>query len=311
MTQAAPKQIHSLCIGESDCGRRLDVVISERIESLSRARVQALMKSGMVMCEGRPAKAAQRAGYGQQLVVEIPQATPAVPVGQDLPLQVLHEDSEIVVVDKAAGMVVHPAPGNSDGTLVNALIGRYGAGFVVGGQLRPGIVHRLDKGTSGVMVVARNDAALQHLQRQFQQRLVKKHYLAVVNGRPPAQGELDTPYGRHPRLRQRYTSRCRESKRRALLSYQTVSTYGQACLLQIRLKTGRTHQIRVQMADLGHPLLGDETYGGRRMAQLFERPALHSHSLEIEHPGTGLAIQFKAELPEDMQRLCARLRQGG
>jgi len=239
--------------------------------------------------------------------IEIPAPVTTALVAESIELDVLHEDDDIVVVNKAAGMVVHPAPGHSSGTLVNALLGRYGDGFAVGGEVRPGIVHRLDKGTSGVLIVARHDAALEHLQRQFKQRSVRKVYLALVHGTPAAQGRLDTPYGRHPRDRQRFTSRGEGHRRRAALRYRVRRRLAVTSLLEVELETGRTHQIRVQLADAGHPIVGDATYGKGRRAPTHPRPALHALRLECEHPGSLERLTFEAPLASDLEMLLATL----
>ncbi|MFH1812052.1 MAG: RluA family pseudouridine synthase [Pseudomonadota bacterium] len=289
-------------------GARLDRFLAERAQGLSRARVQALIEAGQVRIEGTLARASRRVTAGQQIHVEIPALRPARPRGEDIALVVLHEDADIIVVDKAPGMVVHPAPGHDGGTLVNALLGRYGAQFSVGGEERPGIVHRLDKGTSGLLVVARHDEALAHLQRQFQDRSVSKRYLAVVHGDPGAGGRVDTPYGRHPRDRKRFSSRVLGASRRAVLEFTCRERLGSCSLLVVALHTGRTHQVRVQLADRGHPLVGDEAYGRRRKDPAFGRPALHAWQLEITHPRTGQRLHFEAALPTDLEELIARLR---
>ncbi|MBN2362359.1 MAG: RluA family pseudouridine synthase [Deltaproteobacteria bacterium] len=295
-------------VGPSEAGGRLDRVIATRVPELSRARVQGLIEEGLVRLEGARASAARRVFAGQRIAIEIPPPAPARPQPESLPLTVLYEDSDILVVDKAPGMVVHPAPGHLAGTLVNALLGRYGPTFSIGGEQRPGIVHRLDRGTSGVLIVARNDAALAQLQRQFQRREVRKTYLAVVHGVPPAQGTLDTPYGRHPRDRKRFTSRVASAPRRALLHYRVQRQFATTALLEVQLATGRTHQIRVQLADAGFPLVGERVYGRRREPSC-ERPALHALRLECAHPRTRQPLSFEAALPDDLRALIARLEE--
>lgn len=297
----------ALIANPEDAGRRLDRVIAGRCPELSRARVQALIDDGCVTLDDRPASAAKKVAAGQRIALAIPPPVPAQPQPEALPLTILYEDADILVVDKAPGMVVHPAPGHFAGTLVNALLGRYGPTFDIGGEQRPGIVHRLDRGTSGVLIVARNDAALGQLQRQFQRRDVRKTYLAVVHGVPPSPGAFDTPFGRHPRDRKRFSSRLASASRRALLSYRVLHQYPAAALVEVQLATGRTHQIRVQFADAGFPLVGDDVYGKRRREPAFGRPALHARRLEIAHPRSGERLTFEAAVPADLQLLLARL----
>jgi 23S rRNA pseudouridine1911/1915/1917 synthase len=212
-------------------------------------------------------------------------------------------------------MVVHPAVGNWQGTLVNALLFRLSDLSGVGGELRPGLVHRLDKGTSGCMVVAKNDLALASLQAQFKSRAVTKVYLALVHGQPPERARLETPYGRHPVHRKRFTARVKSGKS-AVTEYQVRERLVNAALLEVRLHTGRTHQIRVHLSESGHPLLGDSTYGAgtrsasnvRKVQQQLGRPALHAWKLQFRHPRTGQAIAFEAPIPEDLASAIDSLR---
>ncbi len=234
---------------------------------------------------------------------------------EDLPLRVLHEDRDLVVLDKAAGMVVHPAAGNWSGTLVNALLHRVKDLEGVGGELRPGIVHRLDKDTSGCLVVAKNERALAALQASFKAREVDKRYLALVSGSPPEKAELDTLYGRHPKDRKRFTGRVTTGKR-ALTRYAVVERFPDAALLEVELLTGRTHQIRVHLAEAGHPLLADGLYGRQRRAkgraleaqEAIGRQALHAWKLAFAHPRTGKRLAFEAPLPADFERALTVLR---
>lgn len=299
-------------------GARLDVALTRLAPDLSRARVQRLVAEGRVRLAGRAAKAAARLRAGQPLEVEIPEPEPSGLVAQDLPLRVLHEDADLLVLDKAAGMVVHPARGTPHSTVVNALLHRLGAG--PGGE-RLGLVHRLDKETSGCLVVAKREAALAALQRAFQAREVEKVYLALCHGRLPAAGRLDTPYGRHARDRTRFTSRGAHA-RRALTEWSVRERFGEAAALaEVRLHTGRTHQIRVHLAEAGHPLLHDAAYGGtrrearlpegspvRRAAEALGRQGLHAWRLAFDHPRTGKRMAFEAPLPADLEAALAILR---
>jgi 23S rRNA pseudouridine1911/1915/1917 synthase len=284
---------------------------------LSRARVQRLVEAGHVRVDGRATKAAARLAGGERIEVLVPPPAPSGLVAQDLPLAVLYEDRDLLVLDKAAGMVVHPARGSPHSTVVNALLHRLGAG---GEVPRLGLVHRLDKETSGCLAVARTEAALASLQAQFKGRTVEKVYLALCHGAPAAAGRFDTPYGRHPRDRIRFTGRVKTG-RRAVTTYRVLERFEGASSVEVRLETGRTHQIRVHLAEAGHPLLGDATYGGtrrearlapghpvRRAAEALGRQALHAARLALDHPRTGRRLSFEAPMPEDLGRALEILR---
>ncbi len=301
-------------------GLRLDVALTRLAPDLSRARVQRLLQDGRVRVSGRSVRPSARVRGGEAVAVEVPPPEPTVAEPEDLPLTVLHEDRDLLVLDKAAGMVVHPARGSPRSTVVNALLFRLAGGE---GRVPPrlGLVHRLDRDTSGCLVVARTDAALQALQAQWKGRQVEKAYLAICHGAPAEQGHLDTPYGRHPRDRTRFTGRVR-SARRAVTDWRVVERFGGAAtLLEVILHTGRTHQIRVHLAEAGHPLLADAIYGGarrearlpasdpvRRAAAAVGRQALHAARLAFDHPRTGRRMRFEAPLPEDMARALRVLR---
>jgi 23S rRNA pseudouridine1911/1915/1917 synthase len=282
--------------------------------------VQRLVSDGRVRVAGRAAKASQRVRAGDRLEVEIPPPEPAGLVAQDLPLTVLREDDDLVVLDKAAGMVVHPARGTPHSTVVNALLHRLGGGGPAD-PLRLGLVHRLDKDTSGCLVVAKTERALAALQAQFKGRTVEKTYLALCHGALAPQGRLDTAYGRHPRDRTRFTTRV-ASARRAVTEWRVREAFGAAAALaEVRLHTGRTHQIRVHLAEAGHPLLADAVYGGtrrearlapddpaRRAAAASGRQALHAARLAFDHPRTGRRLAVEAPLPADFRRALEVLR---
>ncbi len=299
-------------------GVRLDVALSRLAPDLSRARVQRLVADGRVRLAGRAAKASARLRAGDALEVELPPPEPTAFAPQDLPLAVLYEDADLVVLDKAAGMAVHPARGTPHSTVVNALLHRLAAES----QLpRIGLVHRLDKDTSGCLVVARTEAALAALQAQWKGRTVEKRYLALCHGALAPEGRLDTPYARHRRDRTRFTGRVKTG-RRAVTAWRTVERFGQdASLVEVALHTGRTHQIRVHLAEAGHPLLADAVYGGtRREARLppasparaaaaaIGRQALHAASIAFDHPRTGRRLEVEAKLPGDFRRALAVLR---
>jgi 23S rRNA pseudouridine1911/1915/1917 synthase len=293
--------------------------VSRLSPSLSRARVQRLLAEGRVLVDGRPGKSSSRLRGNERIALEVPDPEPSTVLPQDLPLGVLHEDRDLIVLDKRAGMVVHPARGSPHSTVVNALLHRLGSQGAPGERL--GLVHRLDKETSGCLVVARTEAALADLQSQFQGRTVEKSYLALVHGRLPDQGRLETPYGRHPRDRKKFTSR--EGRRRALTEWRVMERFGdRATLAEVTLHTGRTHQIRVHLSEAGHPVLADATYGGtRREARLdpadplrlaaaaVGRQALHAWKLAFHHPRTGRLRRFEAPVPPDLDGAIALLRQ--
>ncbi|WP_308197055.1 MULTISPECIES: RluA family pseudouridine synthase [Anaeromyxobacter] len=312
-------------------GTRLDVALARLLPELSRARVQRLVEDGRVRMGERAAKAAARLRGGETLEVEVPPPEPSHLVAQDLPLAVLYEDRDLLVIDKAAGMVVHPARGTPHSTVVNALLHRLAreprpaageAGSASGlDEARLGLVHRLDKDTSGCLVVAKTAAALAALQAQFKGRTVEKRYLALCHGALAPEGRLDTPYGRHPRDRTRYTGRG-AGARRAVTEWRVREAFASgATLAEVTLHTGRTHQIRVHLAEAGHPLLADAAYGGTRRearlppehpvrlaAEAIGRQALHAEHLAFEHPRTGRRLAIEAPLPQDLARALAVLR---
>lgn len=298
-------------------GERLDQHLSRTFPELSRSRIQALIEEGNVLVDGRPPKGSARVRGGEQVEVNVPPPVPATPLAEDLPLDVLFEDRDLIVLDKAAGMVVHPAAGNWQGTLVNALLHRVKDLQGVGGELRPGLVHRLDKDTSGCLVVAKSERALTALQAAFKSRAVDKRYLALVHGVPkPAEGRIDTLYGRHPIHRKRFTGKVKTGKR-AETVYRVTEAFGEAALVEVELLTGRTHQVRVHLSELGHPLLGDELYGGVRRAKsdrvkeaqtALGRHALHAWRLSFPHPRTEKMLSFEAPIPADFARALEILR---
>ncbi len=293
----------------------MDQHLARVFPDLTRSRIHSLIEAGHAQVEGRPAKPALRLKGGELLSLHVPAPVPALPVAEALPLSVLHEDKDLVVVDKAAGMVVHPGAGHASGTLVNALLHRVKDLAGVGGELRPGIVHRLDKDTTGCLVVAKHEKALVALQKAFKTRAVEKTYLALVHGKPKAEARLETLYGRHPVHRQRFTGKVKEGKP-ALTVYRVLEQFDGAALVEVELHTGRTHQIRVHLAEAGHPLLGDTVYGAGRKAkglvaeaqEALGRQALHAWKLVLPHPRTGKALHLEAPLPEDFTAALALLR---
>ena len=281
---------------------RLDKFLAARLEGLSRSRIQALIKEGAVTVNGRAAKASQEVEGGDLSAGTIPPDKPAEAQPQDLPVEVLYEDEHLAVLNKASGMVVHPAHGNEDGTLVNALLHRYGAMSSIGGVARPGIVHRLDKETSGCLVVARNDAAHHSLTEQFAERTTEKIYLAVVQGIPsPRGGTVSTHIARDPNNRLRMAVVNPPAGKNAVTDYEVVHITGADALVKCTLHTGRTHQIRVHMKHLGHPLLGDETYARVSRQTPSGRLMLHAWKLGFTHPASGKRLAFQAPVPPEFR----------
>ena len=285
-----------------DRGARLDQFLATKLDGLSRSRVQALIVDGYVRVDGQPARASARLRGTEVIEVDVPAPEPAQPEAQDLPLSVLYEDSDLLVLDKAAGMVVHPAAGHRAGTLVNALLHHVKDLKGVGGALRPGLVHRLDKDTSGVLVIAKHDEALLGLQAAFKARDVEKIYVALVHGQPPERGTFRTLHGRHPTQRLKFTSRVTRGKE-AVTHFEVTKWYAHAARVEIRLETGRTHQIRVHFAEAGFPLVSDALYGTRasRRPEVIARQALHAWKLSFPHPRTGKRLAFTAPLPADFR----------
>jgi 23S rRNA pseudouridine1911/1915/1917 synthase len=312
-----------LVVSEGDAGMRLDAYLARALPAISRSRLKRLIAGGQVRGGDRAATdPATKVRAGQRFTVTIPDAIEAAPAPQAIPLDVIYEDAELIVIDKPAGLVVHPAAGNPDRTLVNALLAHCGTSLSgIGGVRRPGIVHRLDKDTSGLMVAAKTDRAHAGLATQFAAHEVERAYRAIVWGRPrPAQGEIAGNIGRSPRNRQKMALR-REGGKPALTRYRTLAYYGAvASLLECRLATGRTHQIRVHLAAIGHPLLGDSLYGrvtatrssalpaGARAALTrLNRQALDAFLLGFRHPASGESMRFERESPKDFSELTKSL----
>jgi len=315
--------IHSFQIGKNDGGARLDVFLASRLDSLSRAQIQKAIAGGHVHLNNVPAKAGQRLREGDGLVFEQPPVASYDVEPENIPLAVVYEDTSLLVIDKPAGLVVHPAAGNYQGTLVHALLFHCRDLSGIGGVMRPGIVHRLDKGTSGLMVVAKSDAAHQGLAAQFKRHEVRKTYQALVYGDIRGEeGRIDAPVGRDMVDRKKMSTRTRRGKE-ASTSWRVRERYGAITLLQVDIETGRTHQIRVHLHHAGHPIVGDAVYGGagrikaltnpllKERVKAFSRPALHSSLLSFIHPVTARPLNFSSPLPEDMSVLCDFLRGDG
>ncbi len=300
-------------------GARLDRALSELFPSHSRSAVARLVLAKQVRLDGRTAeKPSQRVAAGQRVELDVPDAVPSTVASQEIPLTILHDDEDVVVIDKPAGIVVHPSAGHADGTLVNALLFHVRDLSGIGGEVRPGIVHRLDKDTSGVMIIAKNDEAHRRLTAAWNTEGVRKEYLAVVYGTPASdRGTVDAPIGRDPRDRKRMAIVA--DGRRAITDYEIVERLRASSLVRCRLRTGRTHQIRVHMKHLGHPIVGDPVYSGpqwkgipekklQRTLSSLTRQMLHAERITFVHPRSGEPITVTAEIPADMRAVIDALR---
>jgi len=294
-------------------GWRLDRALAAAVPTLSRERLKSLIRSGAVETDGLPVRdPATKVRGAESLRVAVPEPRPAHNEAQDIPLKVVFEDEHLLVVDKPAGLVVHPAAGNFDGTLVNALLYHCGGSLSgIGGVARPGIVHRIDKDTSGLLVVAKTDVAHEGLARQFATHSIDRRYFAVVNGVPKAgEGTVDAPLARSSTNRKKIAIVEGDRGKRAVTHWKRLQVLREAALVECRLETGRTHQVRVHMASIGHPLLGDPVYGrsgkphARTLNELqFHRQALHAAELGFTHPVTKHRLSFSSPMPSDMQEL--------
>ncbi len=307
-------EVYELVVDPENAGGRIDAVIAAQVESLSRAVAQRLLDDGRVTLNGvAVAKAGTKVKQGDAIVVRVPPPEPLEVLPEDIPLVVLYEDADLIVIDKPPGLVVHPAPGHTNGTLVNALLFHCKDLSGIGGVLRPGIVHRLDKDTSGVMVATKSDRAHTVLGAAFKSKstgqgsTIHRAYLAIASPPPPQkQGTLRTLYGRHPIHRKKFSSKVASGKS-AVTHYSIVEMLHASAIVELRLETGRTHQIRVHASDHGWPLIGDPVYGRvstdervAAAATALGRQALHAHTLAFDHPVTGKHLSFTSQLPADM-----------
>lgn len=310
--QSAPfSAARTVIVGAGEAGLRLDTALSRICPEVSRTAVQRLIREGLVSLRGRPAKAGVRVEEGMSIGFTIPPATPSPLTPQDIPLDILYEDDHLVVVNKPPGMVVHPAPGHAAGTLVNALLHHCPTLSGIGGVQRPGIVHRLDKGTSGVMVATKNDAAHRRLAADFKARRVEKTYLALVWDNVPGEtGSIELPIGRDRKDRQKMSART-AAPRESLTEYRVLRRWGPFTLLEVFPRTGRTHQIRVHLAHAKHPIVGDPVYGRRTEVKRLprewrtalaspDRPLLHAWRIAFRHPADGRRMEFIAPPPADL-----------
>ena len=306
-----------ITVPDDSDGLRLDRFLVSVLPGQSRSQIQRLIKDGHVQVAGRPAKANQPVKTGQLVAVALPEPEDATPAAEALPLPIVYQDGDLIVVDKPAGMVVHPAAGHASGTLVNALLHHVTDLSGIGGEKRPGIVHRLDRGTSGLMVVAKHDRAHEELARQFRDREVEKEYIALVWGEVQAGRRIDAPIGRDPGDRKKMSARARRS-REAVTRITGAEHLGRALTLaRVAIHTGRTHQIRVHLSAIGHPIVGDPLYGGvhrhvpgdLRAVTHLDRPFLHAGRLAFKHPADGRRMEFTSDLPEDLQQVLDALRE--
>jgi 23S rRNA pseudouridine1911/1915/1917 synthase len=309
---------YTLDVTEASSGTRLDKYLALCLPELSRTQIQRLIHAGHVRAASELLPVSHRVRPGERIHVTVPPPRPSHLQAEPIPLQIVYEDDALLVINKPPGMVVHPAPGHSSGTLVNALLYHCHTLSGVGGEERPGIIHRLDKETSGLLLVAKHDRSHRHLAAQLKARQLQRRYLAVVSGRMAAvQGTIDAPIGRHPQQRQKMAV-VEQRGRVARTHYQVVATWGPLSLLRLTLETGRTHQIRVHLAHVGRAVLGDPVYGRgtlhlpqhavlERYLRTFPRQALHAESLHFQHPEHARWLEFTAPMPADMADLVTRL----
>jgi 23S rRNA pseudouridine1911/1915/1917 synthase len=296
-------------VSPSDRGTRIDKFLLGKTSDLTRSRIQHLIRAGHVRIDEREVKPNSKVQPGDRIILTLPPPEPSEIRGEEIPLDIVYEDESLLVVNKPPGLVVHPAAGHRAGTLVNALIHHCGSLTQIGGVERPGIVHRLDKDTSGLMAVAKTDPAYQSLSSQIRNRTLVRKYLAVVRGHmKPKSGTIETEIGRHAKDRKRMSVRTRRG-REAVTAYLVLEEFPGYSLVEATLGTGRTHQIRVQFTHIGHPVVGDPVYG-RAKSPWIGRQALHAHSIQFAHPEDGRVMNFLAPLPKDMETLIEKLKEG-
>ncbi len=290
-------------------GMRLDRFLAQTLPQHSRAEMQRWIEAGKVTVNGRAVRVSYPVQVGDAIVAQPPPLQPTALQAEAIPLVILYEDEDLIAIDKPAGMVVHPAPGHIGGTLVNAVLHHCPELAGVGGEKRPGIVHRLDKDTSGIILVAKHDRSHRHLQAQFKARSVEKTYLALVHGvvQPPA-GRIEAAVGRHPRQRQRMAVLPPGQGRPAITTYEVLTQYAAAALVAAHPHTGRTHQIRVHMAALGHPLVGDALYGPRRDPYGLGRHFLHAHRLRFRRPSDDAPLDLLSPLPAELEKVLGSIQ---
>ncbi len=305
----------TLEVSGEDAGHRVDQFLVSHLGHMTRSQIQRLIKDGRVTIDNKVIRASTTVHTNNIVSLEVPPAIPAKPKAEPLPIDIVHEDSDVIVVNKPAGMVVHPAAGHPDGTLVNALIHHVCDLSGIGGERRPGIVHRLDRGTSGLIVIAKHDQAHVDLAKQFKNRKIEKEYTVLVWGVVQQGRRIDLPIGRDPIDRKKISTRSRRA-REAVTRVVGAEHLDGVSFLKVTIATGRTHQIRVHLSAIGHPIVGDPTYGGKkrhppahlRILQRLDRPFLHASRLVFTHPSDGAPIDLSCELPEDLQAVISEVR---
>jgi len=301
------REYHTFTVTDAEQGVRVDQFLVEKLSNMSRSQIQRLIKEGCVTVNGKAVKAGQKLNQHGMVACTLPEPKPLALEREAIPLTILYEDHSLLVVDKPAGMVVHPGAGNSSGTLVNALLHHCKNLSGIGGVYRPGIVHRLDKDTSGLLIVAKDDLSHTRLSEQLKERTLERTYLALVHGQfDVEEGVIHAPIGRHHIDRKKMWVNHRGKE--AITFYRIVERFETSTFLEVRLKTGRTHQIRVHMAYLHHPLVGDRRYGGKQ-EKFLPRQALHASTLTFTHPLKGTLMSFTSPLPEDMKEALAIFRE--
>lgn len=309
ITDRNTEEIEKVVVAEADAGQRADIYLAAQL-GVSRSNMQKLLDEGRVSRGMKVLKANYKVRPGEELTIAIPEPEPLEVQPEDIPLDIIFEDEDVVVVNKPRGMVVHPAPGNYTGTLVNALLYHCKNLSGINSVIRPGIVHRLDKDTSGIMIVAKNDAAHISLSEQIQTKSAHRSYFAIVRGNIKTDsGTVATQIARDKNDRKKMTV-VKEGGRDAVTDYEVLERFGRFSVVRCQLRTGRTHQIRVHMEYLGYPLVGDPKYSPMKVPFAISGQALHSQELEFTHPRTGERLRFEAPLPEDMQKIITRLRNG-
>ena len=301
--------IREFCV-EEGAGSRIDRYLSEQVAEMSRAHLQKLLKDGGVTVNDRPVKSSYKVAEGDKIQLDIPEAVEPEIVPEEMDLDILYEDKDIILINKPKGMVVHPAPGHYSGTLVNGLMYHFGSSLSgINGEFRPGIVHRIDMDTTGVLVVCKNDNAHRALSEQLHEHSITRKYYAIVYGNISSdEGTVDAPIGRSPKDRKKMAINNRNG-RRAVTHYRVLERFGgRYTYIECQLETGRTHQIRVHMASIGHPILGDEVYGPKKCPFKLQGQTLHAGVLGFIHPSTGEYVEFKAELPEYFKAVLEKLK---
>lgn len=303
--------LQRLTVSPEEAGVRIDKYLAEQLPDITRSYLQKLLKDGSVQMNGKPVKASTKAAVGAVIELTIPEPEEPEILPEDIPLDILYEDSDVILINKPKDMVVHPAAGHYTGTLVNALMYHCKGDLSgINGVLRPGIVHRIDKDTTGVLIVCKNDKAHNALAEQLKEHSITRKYRAIVCGNlKEDEGTVDAPLGRHPQDRKKMAI-VRTGGKRAVTHYRVLERFGNYTYIECQLETGRTHQIRVHMASLGHPLLGDEVYGRVKSPFKLEGQTLHAMVLGFIHPTTGEYMEFEAPLPEYFEKLLEKLRRG-